>query len=220
MRRLGGALIFIGVAVLVAGIFDAYGRASADSVDRAPSLITLGVGVFLMIAGLAIDLLAERRRTARSRAYQGRQRLGVVILLVSALATSACAGLGPHAQQGLLLGGGGGALIGYGLTGDGKIAGLGAGLGAIGGLTVGSVMDWFDGRERREAAMAAAVAAAQGVTSCTRQERWENGRLVTDVQNCTSGTTRAGFRGDTMPPGAVLPEVQYRPGSVVIDPYK
>ncbi|OHA00647.1 MAG: hypothetical protein A3C12_02035 [Candidatus Sungbacteria bacterium RIFCSPHIGHO2_02_FULL_49_20] len=139
MRRLGGALIFIGVAVLVAGIFDAYGRASADSVDRAPSLITLGVGVFLMIAGLAIDLLAERRRTARSRAYQGRQRLGVVILLVSALATSACAGLGPHAQQGLLLGGGGGALIGYGLTGDGKIAGLGAGLGAIGGLTIGSV---------------------------------------------------------------------------------
>lgn len=181
-------------------------------------LALLAVSVLIYGAGATLYRMGDPPR--RKKMYQGRQRLGVVVLLVSALATSACAGLGPHAQQGLLLGASGGALIGYGATGDGKVAALGAGLGALGGLTVGSVMDWFDGRERREAAMAAAVAAAQGATSCTRQERWDGGRVVTDLLDCKSATTRAGFRGDPMPPGAVLPAVKYEPGSVVIDPYK
>lgn len=64
-----------------------------------------------------------------------------------------------------------------------------------------------------------ANALARGVTNCQRQERYSMGRLAVDEVNCGSYTQRPGFRGDPLPAPPVVPDVQYLPAAVNVEPY-
>lgn len=143
----------------------------------------------------------------------------LAVLLVGVGLLFGASGCGMHSKQGAMVGMASGAAIGYGFGGSGLTAAAGAGIGLLAGGMIGGVADMFESRAEAEARQAAAQARAVGATSCTRQERWENGRLVVDLMNCNSAMDRAGFRGDPMPPTAPVPAVRYEPVSVVIKAY-
>lgn len=143
----------------------------------------------------------------------------LAVLLVAVVVLVGAAGCSTHSKQAAMAGAAAGAAIGYGFGGNGMAAAAGAGIGLLSGGIIGGIADMFESRAEADARQAAAQVRAVGVTSCTRQERWENGKLVVDMQNCTSAMDRAGFRGDPMPPTAPMPAVRYEPVSVVIKAY-
>ncbi len=146
-----------------------------------------------------------------------RKCLGLLLVGFIGVSLTACAG--PMAKQGMMGGMALGALGGYSATGNSLGAAGGAAAGGFLGLVGGSIADMFGSKVEAEARQAAAMARAQGTTSCTRQERWESGRLVVDQMNCNSAMERGGFRGDPMPPTAPVPAVRYEPAQVVIKAY-
>lgn len=129
------------------------------------------------------------------------RRVAAFVVVLALLA--GCAG--PMSRQGAMAGAALGAVGGYAATGQGTGAAGGAVVGGILGWAIGSVMDLVRGRA--------------GVTDCERRERWSNGKLVIDEQNCVSTMSRSGFRGDPMPPNAPVPAVRYAPREVTINPY-
>jgi len=139
-------------------------------------------------------------------------RKQLLVLLVVLAVGFGAAGCGVHAKQGAMAGMGLGALGGYSATGTGLGAAGGAAAGGFLGFVGGSIADMFG-------AQAQAEARAQGITSCTTQERWSKGVLVVDERVCNSLMDRGGFRGDPMPPTAPVPAVRYEPAQVVIKAY-